>query len=217
VLLVACSLGPEVPVEGAVLGGEHFSHAALLAGQRTYQRHCQSCHGPDGDGRGALGLHQNPPAADLRPGIIKYASVPAGSLPTDADLARSIRVGLKGTAMLGWPLAPEDSTAVIAYTKFFAPRWRTEGAGEPVQVTEDPWQDGAAALERGGALFHGEAGCVRCHPCIQPPVKAGDDPASLYRTIAAGVGGTKMPSWKGALAEADLWALVHFLRAGLGG
>jgi mono/diheme cytochrome c family protein len=35
--------------------------------------------------------------------------------------------------------------------------------------------------------------------------------ADLYRAIAAGLGGTAMPTWKGALPEADLWALVHYL------
>jgi mono/diheme cytochrome c family protein len=35
--------------------------------------------------------------------------------------------------------------------------------------------------------------------------------ADLYRVIAAGVGGTSMPTWKGALPEGDLWALVHYV------
>ena len=35
--------------------------------------------------------------------------------------------------------------------------------------------------------------------------------ADLYRVIASGVGGTAMPSWKGALPEEDLWALVHYV------
>jgi len=43
------------------------------------------------------------------------------------------------------------------------------------------------------------------------------DPASasadLYRVIAAGVGGTAMPQWQGALPEADLWALVYYVRS----
>lgn len=35
----------------------------------------------------------------------------------------------------------------------------------------------------------------------------------LYTTIAAGVGGTAMPPWKGALEEADLWALVYYVKS----
>lgn len=33
----------------------------------------------------------------------------------------------------------------------------------------------------------------------------------LYRVIAAGVGGTAMPTWSGVLPEADLWALAHYV------
>jgi mono/diheme cytochrome c family protein len=33
----------------------------------------------------------------------------------------------------------------------------------------------------------------------------------LYRVIVSGVGGTAMPTWRGALPEEDLWALVHFV------
>jgi mono/diheme cytochrome c family protein len=42
------------------------------------------------------------------------------------------------------------------------------------------------------------------------PGRRGED---LYRSIAAGLGGTAMPTWKGALPEADLWALVHYVDA----
>jgi mono/diheme cytochrome c family protein len=37
--------------------------------------------------------------------------------------------------------------------------------------------------------------------------------ADLYRVVAAGVGGTAMPTWKGALGEEELWALAHYLDA----
>jgi len=35
----------------------------------------------------------------------------------------------------------------------------------------------------------------------------------LYRTIAAGVGGAAMPTWKGALPEENLWALVYYIQS----
>lgn len=43
-------------------------------------------------------------------------------------------------------------------------------------------------------------------------MKAGSDPLSLFRTIAAGIGGTAMPTWKGSVKDEDLWALVHYIR-----
>jgi mono/diheme cytochrome c family protein len=43
-------------------------------------------------------------------------------------------------------------------------------------------------------------------------MKNGSTPEQLFRTIAAGVGGTAMPTWKGSLKDADLWALAHYMR-----
>ena len=42
-------------------------------------------------------------------------------------------------------------------------------------------------------------------------VKNGTAPEALFRTIAAGIGGTAMPTWKGAVREQDLWALSHYV------
>jgi mono/diheme cytochrome c family protein len=44
-------------------------------------------------------------------------------------------------------------------------------------------------------------------------VRPASRPEDLYRSIAAGLGGTAMPTWKGALTETDLWALVHYVDA----
>lgn len=48
---------------------------------------------------------------------------------------------------------------------------------------------------------------------LTQPVKNGTEPRSLFRTIAAGVGGTAMPQWKGALTDEALWALAHYVRS----
>jgi mono/diheme cytochrome c family protein len=44
-------------------------------------------------------------------------------------------------------------------------------------------------------------------------VRSGHEAEDLYRAVAAGLGGTAMPTWKGVLPERDLWALVHYLEA----
>jgi mono/diheme cytochrome c family protein len=43
-------------------------------------------------------------------------------------------------------------------------------------------------------------------------IKNGTSAEALFRTIAAGVGGTAMPTWKGSLKDADLWAVVHYVQ-----
>jgi mono/diheme cytochrome c family protein len=35
----------------------------------------------------------------------------------------------------------------------------------------------------------------------------------LYRVIAAGVGGSAMPTWKGAIPEENLWALAYYVQS----
>ncbi len=42
-------------------------------------------------------------------------------------------------------------------------------------------------------------------------IKNGTSLQSIYRTIAAGIPGTAMPSWS-AMKSADLWALAHYVR-----
>jgi hypothetical protein len=44
-------------------------------------------------------------------------------------------------------------------------------------------------------------------------LRAGDTPPDIYRSIAAGIGGTAMPTWKGVLPERDLWAMTHYVRS----
>jgi mono/diheme cytochrome c family protein len=44
-------------------------------------------------------------------------------------------------------------------------------------------------------------------------VKTGAALPALYRTIAAGIGGTAMPVWKPPLGDRDLWALAHYVKS----
>ena len=43
-------------------------------------------------------------------------------------------------------------------------------------------------------------------------VYRGTELVDLYRTIAAGIGGAGMPTWKGVLPERDLWAVAYYVR-----
>jgi len=44
-------------------------------------------------------------------------------------------------------------------------------------------------------------------------MRGGDTAADIYRAIAAGIGGTAMPTWKNVLPETDLWAMAHYVRS----
>lgn len=45
------------------------------------------------------------------------------------------------------------------------------------------------------------------------PLRAGDSTADIARTIASGIGGTAMPTWKNVLPDIELWAMAHYVRS----
>ena len=98
----------------------------------------------------------------------------------------------------------------------------------------------AASVERGAKLFNDVAkgSCYSCHgpggkgdgPTagdyeddwgypIRPrdltagTFRAGSEGVDLYRTIAAGIKGTPMGSFEGALTPQEIWDLVHFIQS----
>jgi len=44
-------------------------------------------------------------------------------------------------------------------------------------------------------------------------LRTGNSREALYRVIAAGVGGTAMPAWRGVLPEQELWALAYYVQS----
>ncbi|HSI04044.1 MAG TPA: c-type cytochrome [Myxococcota bacterium] len=207
-----------------------MSGEMLRDGAKLYAFRCATCHGALGDGNGPTGRAQNPKPRDFRLGVLKFASTKAGELAPDADYARIITKGLKGTNMLALPMPPNEVEAVTYYVKSLSATWLDPSAkaGTPVAITADPWSDGAAAVAKGNELI--KTRCASCHATdgnegtgsdsvfgtLRAPklaqgltLKAGATASDIYRTLAAGVGGTAMTPLKGAISEEDLWALVH--------
>ena len=44
-------------------------------------------------------------------------------------------------------------------------------------------------------------------------LRGGETLEDIYRAVAAGIGGTAMPTWKNVLPEPDLWAMAHYVRS----
>ena len=219
-LIGGCDSPTRSPIlEDLKLGGIRISAKTLRGGQEIYDANCRRCHGEDGDGKGPLGRSQNPPAADFRKGFIKYASVAAESLPTDADFQRSMRHGLKGTAMLKTGLGDAQLHQVTQYLKTLSPRWKDERAGLPLEIQPNPFgaqEEKQIAVRKGPGLSL-KAGCATCHGkkilnLQTGGLKTGDSPEALYRVIAAGVGGTGMKPQAGRLSNEEIWALVEWIR-----
>lgn len=102
-------------------------------GRRIFQDNCVRCHGIGG--RGGTG-------AVLARAQLVHAS-------DDSALVGVIRDGIPGTAMQAqWHLSDADQRLVAGYVRLL-------GRVPPESLSGDP--------VRGEALFHGDAGCLRCH------------------------------------------------------
>lgn len=99
----------------------------LAEGGRLYRRHCLQCHGLSGDGRGPTGLWVYPHPRDFRRGSFKFVSTGDGGKPRRADLLRTLRDGLKGTAMPAFGLLPESERELMAgYVTYLSARGQVE-------------------------------------------------------------------------------------------
>ena len=85
--------------------------ANVAAGKRIYGELCQTCHGLDGKGPGAMKF--SPPAADLTSQQVQAK--------LDSGLYKSIHEGRANTAMGAWKyaLSDEEISDVISYVRTF--------------------------------------------------------------------------------------------------
>ena len=253
--------------EAQTLGGRKISAAVLNRGYASYTLYCEACHGKRGDGKGPAAPGTVPPPRDFTKGYFKYVSVPARRLPVDADLLRTMNVGIAGSRMPPWDgIAERRRRDIVQYLKTLSGRWRSETPGTPIPQRSDPWKASerrTVAVAQGERVYHGVAQCWECHPSYQdrstlsatltqlrrardtlglkpvrlrgrlwradvvptqygslmPPdflkaeLHGGDALADLYRSVAAGIGGTPMPTWSAKLEVRDLWAVVHYVKS----
>lgn len=93
----------------------NLNSATLEKGSQLYRRHCLTCHGLAGDGRGPTGPWVNPHPRDYRLGAFKFISTDPEKIqdntarkPRRADLLRTLVVGVDGTTMPSFSLLPAD-------------------------------------------------------------------------------------------------------------
>lgn len=207
-----------------------------VPGKAVYEKHCVECHGRSGAGDGPAAALLVPHPRDFRTGRYKIRSTETGSLPTDADLIRTIRLGLPGSSMPGWEglIPAADIEAVAGYIKTFSPRFAAEKP-EPIAVTSrrDSLPQGAAR----GAMVFEKLQCSKCHGAdgrgtdavatsFQDdwgfPLRATDltEPwtfhggattEDVFMRFRAGMAGTPMPSFVGAATDAEMWDLAAFV------
>lgn len=193
-MVTACVVEKQPFKEGKILAGKTVDADTLNLGYTTYVEYCVQCHGMEGKGDGPASKGLLPPPRNLTQGLYKFPWTNYGELPHDEDLARIIRGGLKGSAMLPWDISDERLNAVIQYIKTFAPQtW--EGADKAVgtkfELPADPFGEAkkAEAIEKGKQVYHVTASCIQCH--------------RGYETKA------DIKKWGGDVSAADLYQLKN--------
>src|SRR6476661_7381401 len=67
--------------------------ATAPPGKAVYDAHCSECHGSTGQGDGPAAPFLTPRPLDFTSGKYKIRTTETGSIPTDADLLRSVADG----------------------------------------------------------------------------------------------------------------------------
>ncbi len=208
-------------------------------GRVVYDAHCVECHGAAGKGDGPAAHLMTPHPRDFTLGRFKIRSTETGSMPTDADLLRSVQKGLYGSAMPAWEtvLSDNDIRDVVAYLKTLSPRFASETPATVATIgMSRPVATSPASVTRGAAVY-GKLQCGKCHgndgrgtgavattfeDDWRQPLHASDltepwtfhgGPAApdVYMRFRVGMSGTPMPSFKESASDAEMWDLANYV------
>ena len=176
--------------------------ATLQTAIKIFAAQCVSCHGADG-----LGTKIAPALND-----------PLVREKTTDELNRTITLGRAGTLMVGWKnvLKPEEIAAMVTLVQHWdeVPVGTLPAPNVPIPTT-------AESIAQGGSLF--TANCSRCHgpegqgsqraPAINvKSVLTTTSDQALQQITTNGVPGTAMPAWGTRMTDADIQAIVGFIR-----
>ncbi len=176
--------------------------ATLQTAVQLFAANCVSCHGADGLGTSIAPVLND---EDTR-------------AKTADELTRTLTYGNTGTLMTGWSntLTPEEISALITFIQ----RWQEMPLGTipapnvPIPTTEE-------SIALGSQLY--ATNCSRCHgPEGQGTPRAPSlnvqsffvdrSDQAIQQIITSGVPGTAMPTWGDRMTEAEIQAIVGFIR-----
>jgi len=175
----------------------------LALGIQIYAAQCVACHGADG-----LGTNLAPALND-----------PALRAKDAAEITLTIQNGVPKTLMSAWgdTLSEEETVAVTALIT----RWG-EVPGGAIPAPDKPVPVTAESLQLGADLY--AQSCARCHAAegqgtrrapslnVKSYLEETNDSA-LQQIISLGVPGTAMPAWGDRLTDAEIQAIVGFIRS----
>mgnify|MGYP001017630668 CR=1 FL=1 len=176
--------------------------ATLQTAIGLFAANCVSCHGADG----------------LGTGIAPALNDPAVREKTSDELTRTITLGSPGTLMAGWQksLSADEIDTLVTLVQ----RWDEVPAGI-LPAPNVPIPTTAESIALGADLF--SANCSRCHgpegqgtqraPALNVKSFLTDTTdQAIQQIVTQGVPGTAMPAWGDRMTEADIQAIVGFIR-----
>jgi mono/diheme cytochrome c family protein len=226
---------------GGVARAEESSGLEVAA-VPIYRTACAPCHGDDGRGAGpvafAIAPYRAPRPRDFTTGVYKLRSTPSGTLPTDADLARTIRRGIPRYMPAFADFDDREIAALVAYVRSFTTRF--DGPRPTALALPDLVPDLGPEAAARGAAHYTAFGCAVCHgprgrgdgaaatalkdaaglPIYPADLahpswfKGGGEPRDVYRTLVTGLDGTPMPGYRDVFTDLDAgtpWDLVAFV------
>ncbi len=214
-----------------------FNSELRARGKLLYGRHCQVCHGANGDGSGPRASELSPLPRNFTKGVYEFRTTATGTLPTDEDVWKVISDGLHGTAMVPWISLPEkERWALVAFVEGFSPRFGTERRSAALTVPSLP-SETPALIAQGKRVFN-DSGCVECHgksghgdgpsvPSLKDSAgrsiapldfanatfRHGSSLADIFLTIRTGLDGTPMPSYANSFSVDQTWAVAAYVRS----
>ncbi|MCX7804449.1 MAG: c-type cytochrome [Planctomycetota bacterium] len=145
--------------------GRDASREISDQGGKLYASACARCHGTDGRGGGPEASELSTSVRDLTaPEEFVARSSVQGTVPFDADIYRTLRRGLPGTAMPSYRnLAPDGLWDLVAFVKTLSPHY-----GDPARAPKEAYAPAGAPADLRSLLAEGKAlyldlDCARCH------------------------------------------------------
>jgi len=182
---------------GNLPGGDILQKAITI-----YAAQCVACHGADG----------------LGTGIAPALNDSAVRAKTAEEINRVITFGNTGTLMAGWNnvLTTDEISAMVTLIQ----RWEEVPNGA-IPAPNVPIPTTAESIALGSELY--SANCSRCHgptgqgKPIAPALNVKSfltetTDQAMQQIITLGVPGTAMPAWGDRMTEAEIQAIVGFIR-----
>jgi DMSO reductase family type II enzyme heme b subunit len=136
--LIPCIVTPALAATALAAAPEI---APFITGKAVYDQHCAACHGVTGDGNGPAAVWLYPKPRKFSDGLFKIQSTPAGALPTEEDLLRTITRGMPGSSMPAFNyLSEAERREAMLYVKHLTAY--TNGSGQRINRFEEARQRG---------------------------------------------------------------------------